>query len=226
MVRRSTRRSRSRRPPTAIRLPGPIRRHPAVAILLLLLLGLGVLDRGLRSFARSDDYGTYHNQVFTVSRVIDGDTFDIPVRDGRFPTTRIRLWGVDAPEKPGGKREAMHFGQEATDYATQTLTDQRVRLVLSPDHTRGKYGRLLAYAYLEPDGDCFNELLLENGYAYADHRFDHPHKAKYATLEQAARRQGLGLWANVTPDQMPPWKQPTRTPSPGTRTHRRTARGW
>lgn len=174
--------------------------------MLLVLLCVGVLDRGLRSFARCDDYGIYHNQVFTVSRVIDGDTFDIPVRDGRFPTTRIRLWGVDAPEKPGSTRGAMHFGREAADFAAQTLTNRRVRLVLAPHRTRGKYGRLLAYAYLEPDGACFNERLLESGYAYADGRFDHPHKAKYAALEHTARKQGVGLWADVTPDQMPAWK--------------------
>jgi micrococcal nuclease len=178
-----------------------------VAVVLLILLALGVLDRGLRSTARGDDYARYHNQVFAVQRVIDGDTFDIPVRDGRYPTTRIRLWGVDAPEKPGSKRGAMHFGQEAADYATQTLTDRRVRLVLSPGRTRGKYGRLLAYVYLEPADECFNELLLADGYAYADSRFEHPHKAKYADIERRARRQGVGLWAAVTPGQMPDWKR-------------------
>jgi len=176
--------------------------------MLLVLLGFGVLSRGLRSSARGDDYGRYHNQVFAVQRVIDGDTLDIPVRDGRFPTTRIRLWGVDAPEKPGSKRGAMHFGQQAADYATQTLTDRRVRLVLSPGHTRGKYGRLLAYVYVEPDDESFNELLLSEGYAYADWRFEHPHKAKYAEIERRARREGLGLWADVTPDQMPEWRRP------------------
>jgi endonuclease YncB( thermonuclease family) len=79
--------------------------------------------------------------------------------------------------------------------------------VLSPDKTRGKYGRLLAYVYLERGGRMFNEMLLEEGYAYADLRFRHHYYRQFKNVEKRARRAERGLWADVTLEQMPGWKQ-------------------
>ena len=53
----------------------------------------------------------------------------------------------------------------------------------------------------------FNETLIEQGYAYADPRFKHPYRDRFKTLDKRARKAGLGLWANLTPEDMPNWKQ-------------------
>jgi endonuclease YncB( thermonuclease family) len=58
-----------------------------------------------------------------------------------------------------------------------------------------------------PDGTFLNEVLLSEGYAYADLRFKHGLYNKYKQLESVARSQKKGLWAGVTPEQMPKWKQ-------------------
>jgi micrococcal nuclease len=206
----------SRRRPTsrgAKRASSPVvyphlfRRHPVFAVLLLAGLVLAILDRGLGRFGQNEDYSRYHNRTFTVVKVIDGDTFDIDVPDGRYPTTRIRLWGVDTPEVEGSPAGAMYFGAEASAFAKRMLAGRRVRIVLSPTKSRGKYGRLLAYVYLEPDNTCFNERLLETGHAYADWRFAHPRKTEFKAIERRARSRGVGLWAHVTPDRYPPWRQ-------------------
>lgn len=153
------------------------------------------------------DWNRYHDKTFTVTRVIDGDTFDIDVPDSGSATTRIRLWGVDTPELAHFGKPVMHFGPEAADFARETLAGRSVHIVLSPKQTRGKFGRLLAYVYLERGGRMFNEMLLEKGYAYADLRFPHHYFDQFAAADRRARRAGVGMWADIALEQMPAWKQ-------------------
>ncbi|MFQ5492239.1 MAG: thermonuclease family protein [Phycisphaerae bacterium] len=193
--------------PPSIRLAPIWRRHPAATTLLLAVAGLFIYERVLGKLPVGDDYTRYHNQVFEVVNVVDGDTFDIDVPDSQYPTTRIRLWGVDTPEVAGKRSEGMYFGREASAFAKRRLMGRSVRVVLSPTRTRGLYGRLLAYVYLQPSGQMFNELLIENGYAYADWRFAHPYKRQFMAQEKRAQRAAAGLWANVTQEQKPPWRQ-------------------
>ncbi len=142
-----------------------------------------------------------------MSRVVDGDTFDIDAPDGDKRVTRIRLWGVDTPEVGGGGKGVRHFGPEASAFAKETLDGRRVHVVLSPLRSRGKYGRLLAYVHVSRGGRMFNEMLLEEGYAYADLRFPHHYKKRFEGIEKRARKAGVGLWSEVTLDKMPAWKQ-------------------
>ncbi len=193
--------------PASIRLAPVWRRRPLLTVALLAIGTLVVYERGLGRLAAEDDYTRYHDQVFDVVNVVDGDTFDINIPDGRYPTTRIRLWGVDTPEVAGSPGGAMHFGSEASAFAKRRLMGRKVRIVLSPTKTRGKYGRLLAYVYLEPSDTMFNELLLEHGYAYADWRFPHPYKRQFKAIEKRALKAGVGLWAEITDEQKPAWRQ-------------------
>ena len=101
----------------------------------------------------------------------------------------------------------MHFGPEARAFAERILESRTVHVVLSPKRTRDKYGRLLAYVFLERGGRMFNEMLLEEGYAYADLRFEHHYFDRFAAIEKRSRKARVGLWANVTPDKMPAWRQ-------------------
>ena len=198
-----------RRPklPSSIRMPPVWRRRPVLVLVSLLLAGLVVYERGFGGLTRQDDYTRYHNQVFEVVNVVDGDTFDINLADGAHPTTRIRLWGVDTPEVAGSRDGAMHFGPEASAFAERRLLGRRVRLVLSPTKTRGKYGRLLAYVHILPSDVMYNELLLEHGYAYADWRFPHPYKRQFKAIEKRASGSGAGLWADVRFEDKPAWRQ-------------------
>ena len=193
--------------PDSIILP-PHRGRHAVALALVALVAVAlVCDRLGRRPGQGDDRSRYHDRTFRVARVVDGDTIDIEIPDRGKPFTRIRLWGVDAPEIGRSGRAGDHFGAEATAFAEQTLAGRNVHVVLSPARTRGKYGRLLAYVYLERGGAMFNETLLEEGYAYADLRFDHHYYNQFKAIEQRARKAGRGLWAEVTHDEMPEWKQ-------------------
>lgn len=202
---------RFNRLPRTIRLPPIHRRHPAVfgaAVLLSVLVWFG------RSHAPQNvppplggDYERYHGRVFTVVRVVDGDTLDIDAPDRDKPTTRIRLWGVDTPEVAGSPRGEMYWGPQASAFAKKVLLNNRVRIEMVDGDTRGKYGRLLAYVYLLPSGTMFNERLLREGYAYADPRFPHPLRDRFLSLEDEAHAARAGLWRGVTVDQMPGWRR-------------------
>lgn len=153
------------------------------------------------------DRARYHDKWFRVVHVADGDTFDIDAPDGDKPRTRIRLWGVDTPEMPRGDKPAMHFAEEANAFAREVLLNKNVRVVLSPTRTRGKYGRLLAYVYLEGEETAFNEMLIERGLGYADTRFPQHYMDRYESAERHARSEQRGLWKSITPAGMPKWRR-------------------
>ncbi|MBU1260188.1 MAG: thermonuclease family protein [Planctomycetes bacterium] len=153
------------------------------------------------------DWDKYDGKSFTVVKVVDGDTIDINIPDGKYDHTRIRLWGVDTPETKNTKLDVMYFGPEATEFTTKLSLEKQVAVYLDDgNNTRGKYGRLLAYVKL-PDGEFLNEALLSEGFAYADTRFEHSQFEKYIQLEETARKEKKGLWEKVTPDQMPQWRR-------------------
>lgn len=153
------------------------------------------------------DFQKYHGKTFTVTKVVDGDTIYIDVPDGEDNHTRIRLWGVDTPETKHPAKGVMYFGPEAAEFTTNLALGKRVTVYLDEgNNTRGNFGRLLAYVKL-PDGKFLNEVLLKEGFAYADTRFRHSSFYKYKQLESAAKNAKKGLWKNVQPDQMPHWRQ-------------------
>jgi endonuclease YncB( thermonuclease family) len=190
--------------PSTIQLAPIWRRRP---IACAAVAGLTVLAWFGRSHPPlSADHRVYHNRDFAVAHVIDGDTLDVAYPDGSSATTRVRLWGVDAPELPG-PAGAMHFGSQAAAFARDALEGRRVRLRLADGPTRDKFNRLLAYAALADTGESFNEMLLSRGFAYADWRFPHPLLPLYRSIEADARMSRTGLWANVRSIDMPPWRQ-------------------
>ena len=193
------------------------RRNGIIVLFLLFVVLLVRLDHGaaggrwryrLRSQDQSQkDQEKYHAGTFKVVDVIDGDTIDISISDGASRRTRIRLLGIDAPETRSEQSETMYFGSQATEFAKELLHGKSVAVYLdTPNPTRDKYGRLLAYVRL-PDGRFANEVLLAEGFAYADTRFTHSLFNKYRQLEASARSRARGLWPNVNPAQFPKWRR-------------------
>jgi len=157
--------------------------------------------------AKAYDFQKYHTKTFTVINVVDGDTIDIDIPDGNNNSTRIRLWGIDTPETKNPKVGVMYFGPEAAEFARKLVLGKPITVYLDEgNNTRGKYGRLLAYVKLPNDG-FLNEVLLTEGFAYADVRFRHSLYHKYGQLEASARSLKKGLWENVSREQLPEWLQ-------------------
>lgn len=129
---------------------------------------------------------------YPVTKVIDGDTFWVD--NGTSKGIKIRLIGIDAPEsQKRWKREEGYYGKESKAYLTQLLKDKKVRLETDID-SLDRYGRTLAYVYLEND-TFVNAILVKEGYAVI---MTVPPNVRYADLfyklQIQARENNHGLW--------------------------------
>lgn len=132
-------------------------------------------------------------EFFLVTRVVDGDTFDVMI-GGK--TERIRTIGMDTPETVDPRKPVQCFGKEASNKTTELLLNKKVRL--EADSTQGerdKYDRLLRYVYRE-DGLFFNKWMLENGYA-TEYTYNLPYKfqTEFKYAAKTAQENKNGLWA-------------------------------
>jgi len=125
----------------------------------------------------------------TVSRVVDGDTFEVRL-GGRVED--IRMIGIDTPESVEPGAPVQCFGPRASHFARRLLEGRQVRLVFGVER-RDAYGRLLAYARLGPR--FVNALLIRRGLART---LTIPPNDRFAPLlrrlERRAARSGRGLW--------------------------------
>jgi endonuclease YncB( thermonuclease family) len=117
-------------------------------------------------------------EAHTVDRIIDGDTLDLT--DG----TRVRLYGVDTPER------GEDCYAEATDRLRQ-LAGSTVRLENGPRAT-DSFGRRLAYAYTL-EGFSIDVILIGDGLAEAWTR-DGQHRDTLVGLERSARENQGGVF--------------------------------
>ncbi len=150
-----------------------------------------------------------------VTSVSDGDTVHVNL-NGR--DERVRMIGVNCPEvsHPDLGIEEQPYGREAAAYTKERLLGKSVWLEFDVQQ-RDKYGRLLAYVWLEPpssgsEGEVrakmFNARLLLEGYAQV---MTVPPNVKYADLfvefQREAREKEKGLWGAAP---VPPGKAGTR----------------
>jgi micrococcal nuclease len=162
--------------------------------------------------SKANDIEKYQGKTFTVVHVVDGDTIDIDVPDGGDDRTRIRLLGIDAPETRSESPLVRAQGEKAAEFVKKLVLGKRATIYLDKrSETRGKYGRLLAYIKLA-DGTFLNEVLLTEGYVYADLRFRNTLIYKYRGLESVARGNRRGLWENPTREQLPEWLKEKNPP--------------
>jgi micrococcal nuclease len=96
----------------------------------------------------------------------------------------VRLIGVDTPETVDPDEEVEPYGRKASSFATSELTGKRVGLEFDQERI-DQYDRLLAYVYTG-DGEMFNEVLVEKGYAQA---YPYPPNTKYDIRFEKAQRE-------------------------------------
>ena len=102
-----------------------------------------------------------------VAKVVDGDTFDVPVTEGDSrvmddDVIRIRLADIDTPEVRGPK--ACKAGKKSSAYTKAWLLGKMVSLDLDDKTGKDSYGRWVAVCYLQ-DGRNFNKMLVDAGQA-------------------------------------------------------------
>ena len=115
----------------------------------------------------------YNFRVTKINRVIDGDTIDVTLDLGFSLTKkeRVRIAGVDTPEKRTRNLEEKELGIDATnwlkDKIKNTLTgDDELTIRTELVGGVGKYGRLLGWLYVGDDDYSLNEQMITEGYAW------------------------------------------------------------
>lgn len=130
----------------------------------------------------------------TCLKVLDGDTI-IFREAGAVDSIKIRLWGIDAPEK------GQSFGAEATRKLARLIEHKAVRLRFHEEaresaEGRDGYSRDLATIFRR--GRNINLELEQGGYAW-HYAYYAPDAAELAEAHRAAREARLGLWAEEAP---------------------------
>ena len=105
--------------------------------------------------------------------MVDGDTIDVIIDLGfdLYKKERVRIAGVDTPEKRTRDLEEKELGIDATNWLTEQLDsaiDGEDDLVIRTeiDGGFGKYGRLLGWLYIGEDTESINERMIREGYAW------------------------------------------------------------
>ena len=156
------------------------------------------------------DVDKFHRKIFKVVNVVDGDTVDIDIADGKYKNTRIRLLGVDTPETKSPGYPEMYYGTQASQFVEKLVQGRKITVIIDTiAEKRDKYGRLLAYIKLD-DNRCVNEDIVQLGFGYADLRFAHSNFDKYEQLQNKAIKARAGLWKEVKKEQLPKWLQRKR----------------
>ena len=116
----------------------------------------------------------YNFRVVEINRVLDGDTIDVTIDLGfdLYKKERVRVAGVDTPEKRTRNLEEKELGIDATYWLTeklQTAVDGDDDLVIRTELVGGvgKYGRLLGWLYVGDGEVSLNEMMITEGYAHA-----------------------------------------------------------
>lgn len=134
--------------------------------------------------------------VGTVTRVWDGDTITLRTLDGE--TEKIRLLGIDAPEK------GQPNWRDSWSWLKRTINNRTVTVHWTKrDSTESQ--RLLGT--IKVDGENFNLLMVCRGQAWYFRRYADDltsrEQASYDACERRARAERQGIWEH--PDPEAPW---------------------
>lgn len=135
------------------------------------------------AYSRPDITHSATDELTGLARISDGDTI-------RIGQTRIRFYGIDAPEKAQRCTDADGRAFACGMTAKQALeTHVQNRQVNCTPHDTDRYGRTVAVCYL--DGEDLNDWMVRQGWAVAYRQYG----TDYAAAEDEAREHRRGIWA-------------------------------
>jgi micrococcal nuclease len=129
-----------------------------------------------------------------VTDVVDGDTIHVQMAEGR---TTVRLKCIDTPETVHPHKPVQPYGPEASAFTKESLTGKWVHLEFDSRDLIDRYGRTLAYVFLD-EGTFFNEELVRLGLARTTH-YPCRYRHDVEVAEAEARRTCRGLWSLTKP---------------------------
>ena len=112
--------------------------------------------------------------MVTIDKVLDGDTIDVTIDLGfdLYKKERVRIAGVDTPDKRTRDLEEKALGIDATNWLKEKLEttiagDDELSVRTELVGGVGKYGRLLGWLYVGDATVSLNEQMIEEGYAWS-----------------------------------------------------------
>ena len=139
-------------------------------IIILMLLS------GVMFYYAAENYDVVDEEVF-VSRVIDGDTFELD--DGR----KVRMLGINCPER------SMEYYDDAKVFLESLILNKNV---LIESREVDQYGRFLAHVFF--DGVHVNKEILKKGFANLYYYGEDFYFDEMERVEREARNLNLGIW--------------------------------
>ena len=108
-----------------------------------------------------------------INKVVDGDTIDVTIDLGfdHAKKERVRIAGIDTPEKRTRDLEEKALGLDATAWMKKHLEetikgDDELTIRTELKGGMGKYGRLLGWLYVGESDVSLNEQMITEGYAW------------------------------------------------------------
>ena len=115
----------------------------------------------------------YNFRVTKINKVVDGDTIDVTIDLGfdLAKKERVRIAGIDTPEKRTRDLEEKALGLDATAWMKKHLEetikgDDELTIRTELKGGMGKYGRLLGWLYVGESDVSLNEQMITEGYAW------------------------------------------------------------
>ncbi len=155
------------------------------ALLIVALIAIFAVIGRLGIFRRP---GAASFSTGVVEHVIDGDT--VRLADGRH----VRYIGMDSPEMNSTSERARAIAIRARDFNSSLVEGRTVRLEYDVE-TIDRYGRTLAYIWV--NDTLVNGAVVREGLARARvYGRNTRYADRLARLEDAARAEGRGMWAD------------------------------
>jgi len=123
-----------------------------------------------------------------VIKIVDGDTYDILINGKQL---RIRMDGIDAPER------GQPYSKISKEYLGRLCDGETIRLEIK---SKDRFGRTVAKSWVSGNRELGAEMI-RAGMAW--HFKKYSDDIRLGRLEQQARQERVGLWADPKP--IAPW---------------------
>ena len=126
-----------------------------------------------------------------IAKVIDGDTIKIE-------KNKIRLFGIDAPEKKQQCQKpwlSIFFLSLSKNYKCGKISTNKLKIkidnkfIMCKSSNKDRYNRFIAECF--KDKTNINRWMVSNGYAVAYRKYS----KKFVSQENLAKKEKLGLWS-------------------------------
>ena len=111
----------------------------------------------------------YSYRVKSITKVVDGDTFDC-ILDLGFDVlleARVRMLGIDTPESRTSDAEEKVYGLLSKEWLKHNIHGEQIIISTQVDNEKGKFGRILGIVFV--DGKNLNEAMIEEHMAVGYH---------------------------------------------------------